>query len=137
MLCMRGAPVLGFSLPSLSSFYPGAGPVQPGIESSADPLASQSDLPVSEQQSPPILLVAQVLGQFNLGFILPCSLASHSDLTGSLPLCFFLLLQVLGQFNLGFILARLDRDLFIVDQHASGAMQCGLGLHEGHAWAGG
>ncbi|KAI7836307.1 hypothetical protein COHA_009815 [Chlorella ohadii] len=28
-------------------------------------------------------------------------------------------LEVLGQFNLGFILARLDRDLFIVDQHAS------------------
>ncbi|PRW39172.1 mismatch repair endonuclease PMS2 [Chlorella sorokiniana] len=28
-------------------------------------------------------------------------------------------LEVLGQFNLGFILARLDRDLFIIDQHAS------------------
>jgi len=30
---------------------------------------------------------------------------------------------VLGQFNLGFILARLDRDLIIVDQHASGATE--------------
>lgn len=30
-------------------------------------------------------------------------------------------LRVLGQFNLGFILARLGRDLFIIDQHASGA----------------
>ncbi|KAI3431618.1 hypothetical protein D9Q98_004667 [Chlorella vulgaris] len=31
----------------------------------------------------------------------------------------FLRLEVVGQFNLGFILARLDRDLFIIDQHAS------------------
>ena len=28
-------------------------------------------------------------------------------------------LQILGQFNLGFILARLGKDLFIIDQHAS------------------
>ncbi|GMH40727.1 hypothetical protein BSKO_08631 [Bryopsis sp. KO-2023] len=28
-------------------------------------------------------------------------------------------MQVIGQFNLGFILAKLDRDVFIVDQHAS------------------
>lgn len=28
-------------------------------------------------------------------------------------------MEVLGQFNLGFIIARLGRDLFIVDQHAS------------------
>jgi MutL C terminal dimerisation domain len=28
-------------------------------------------------------------------------------------------MEILGQFNLGFIIARLDRDLFIIDQHAS------------------
>ncbi|ETW10069.1 hypothetical protein H310_00455 [Aphanomyces invadans] len=28
-------------------------------------------------------------------------------------------MEVVGQFNLGFIIARLDRDLFIIDQHAS------------------
>lgn len=28
-------------------------------------------------------------------------------------------MQVVGQFNLGFILARLGRDVFIVDQHAA------------------
>ena len=28
-------------------------------------------------------------------------------------------MQVLGQFNLGFIIAKLDNDLFIIDQHAS------------------
>lgn len=28
-------------------------------------------------------------------------------------------MAVCGQFNLGFIIARLDNDLFIVDQHAS------------------
>ena len=28
-------------------------------------------------------------------------------------------MQIIGQFNLGFIVARLDTDLFIVDQHAS------------------
>ncbi len=27
--------------------------------------------------------------------------------------------QILGQFNLGFILAKLDNDLFIIDQHAA------------------
>lgn len=28
-------------------------------------------------------------------------------------------MQVVGQFNLGFIIARLNYDLFIVDQHAA------------------
>ena len=28
-------------------------------------------------------------------------------------------MEVIGQFNLGFIIARLGRDVFIVDQHAS------------------
>ena len=28
-------------------------------------------------------------------------------------------MEVLGQFNLGFIIAKLDNDLFIIDQHAS------------------
>jgi DNA mismatch repair protein PMS2 len=29
-------------------------------------------------------------------------------------------MRPLGQFNLGFIIARLQQDLFIVDQHAAG-----------------
>jgi DNA mismatch repair protein PMS2 len=33
-------------------------------------------------------------------------------------------MRVVGQFNLGFVVARLGRDLFIVDQHASGGWQC-------------
>ena len=28
-------------------------------------------------------------------------------------------LEILGQFNLGFVIARLDSDLFIIDQHAA------------------
>lgn len=28
-------------------------------------------------------------------------------------------MEVVGQFNLGFIIARLNNDLFIVDQHAA------------------
>lgn len=28
-------------------------------------------------------------------------------------------MQIIGQFNLGFIVAKLDSDLFIIDQHAS------------------
>ncbi len=32
----------------------------------------------------------------------------------------FARMEVCGQFNLGFIIARLGRDLFIIDQHASG-----------------
>lgn len=27
-------------------------------------------------------------------------------------------MHIIGQFNLGFIIARLDRDLYILDQHA-------------------
>jgi DNA mismatch repair ATPase MutL len=27
--------------------------------------------------------------------------------------------QIIGQFNLGFIIAKLDQDVFIIDQHAS------------------
>ena len=30
----------------------------------------------------------------------------------------FKVMEVLGQFNLGFIIAKLDNDLFIIDQHA-------------------
>ena len=37
--------------------------------------------------------------------------------------------QALGQFNLGFIIARLGRDLFIVDQHASGGRRAGCWVH--------
>lgn len=28
-------------------------------------------------------------------------------------------MEIVGQFNLGFIICRLEKDLFIVDQHAS------------------
>ena len=28
-------------------------------------------------------------------------------------------MKIIGQFNLGFIVARLDGDLYIIDQHAS------------------
>lgn len=28
-------------------------------------------------------------------------------------------MEIIGQFNLGFIIARLDDDLFIIDQHAT------------------
>ena len=31
----------------------------------------------------------------------------------------FAAMEVIGQFNLGFIIARLHRDLFIIDQHAT------------------
>jgi DNA mismatch repair protein PMS2 len=31
----------------------------------------------------------------------------------------FARMEVIGQFNLGFILARLGRDIFIIDQHAA------------------
>lgn len=34
----------------------------------------------------------------------------------------FLKMRILGQFNLGFIIVRLERDLFIIDQHASGML---------------
>lgn len=32
---------------------------------------------------------------------------------------FVLQMNIVGQFNLGFIIAKLDEDLFIIDQHAT------------------
>ena len=49
-------------------------------------------------------------------------------------------MQVLGQFNLGFIVARLGKDLFIVDQHASGEndyMSLGFKITSNEMWGGG
>lgn len=49
-------------------------------------------------------------------------------------------MRVLGQFNLGFIVVRLGRDLFIVDQHASGEtgeQHAIYGIHSEHLSVGG
>jgi hypothetical protein len=50
--------------------------------------------------------------------------AANSAATAELSRLFdkadFAVMQPLGQFNLGFIIARLQQDLFIVDQHAAG-----------------
>lgn len=50
--------------------------------------------------------------------------AANSAATAELSRLFdkadFAAMQPLGQFNLGFIIARLQQDLFIVDQHAAG-----------------
>ncbi|CAK9200952.1 unnamed protein product [Sphagnum troendelagicum] len=46
-------------------------------------------------------------------------MAATRELERSFNKADFKRMKVLGQFNLGFILARLDQDLFIIDQHAS------------------
>ncbi|KAF5842570.1 hypothetical protein DUNSADRAFT_6420 [Dunaliella salina] len=45
--------------------------------------------------------------------------AAARELERSFDKSDFRALRVIGQFNLGFILARLDRDIFIIDQHAA------------------
>ncbi len=47
------------------------------------------------------------------------SKAAEHELSKNLKKEDFTRMSVLGQFNLGFIIARLDRDLFIIDQHAA------------------
>ncbi|XP_052266480.1 mismatch repair endonuclease PMS2-like [Dreissena polymorpha] len=45
--------------------------------------------------------------------------AAEQELQREIQKDMFSQMDILGQFNLGFIIARLDRDLFIVDQHAT------------------
>ena len=45
--------------------------------------------------------------------------AAEAELERIFEKASFRQLQIIGQFNLGFIVARLGRDLFIFDQHAS------------------
>ena len=44
---------------------------------------------------------------------------AESELETEIKKDMFSQMKVLGQFNLGFIIAQLERDLFIVDQHAT------------------
>ena len=45
--------------------------------------------------------------------------SAENELRKNISKDMFQRMEVLGQFNLGFIIAKLDNDLFIVDQHAS------------------
>ena len=45
--------------------------------------------------------------------------SAEKELTKNISKDMFKGMEVLGQFNLGFIIAKLDNDLFIIDQHAS------------------
>ena len=45
--------------------------------------------------------------------------SAEKELTKNISKDMFKRMEVLGQFNLGFIIAKLDNDLFIIDQHAS------------------
>ena len=45
--------------------------------------------------------------------------SAENELRRNISKDMFQRMEVLGQFNLGFIIAKLDNDLFIVDQHAS------------------
>lgn len=45
--------------------------------------------------------------------------SAENELRKNISKDMFKKMEVLGQFNLGFIIAKLDNDLFIVDQHAS------------------
>lgn len=48
-----------------------------------------------------------------------CNSSAENELRKNISKDMFQKMEVLGQFNLGFIIAKLDNDLFIVDQHAS------------------
>jgi DNA mismatch repair protein PMS2 len=43
----------------------------------------------------------------------------EAELTHNLHKSAFQRMKIIGQFNLGFIIARLDKHLFVIDQHAS------------------
>ncbi|CAH3044742.1 unnamed protein product, partial [Porites lobata] len=45
--------------------------------------------------------------------------SAEKELTKNISKDMFKGMEVLGQFNLGFIIAKLENDLFIIDQHAS------------------
>ncbi|CAH3044748.1 unnamed protein product [Porites lobata] len=45
--------------------------------------------------------------------------SAEKELTKNISKDMFKGMEVLGQFNLGFIIAKLDNDLFIIEQHAS------------------
>ena len=45
--------------------------------------------------------------------------SAEKELSTNISKDMFKRMKVLGQFNLGFIIAKLDNDLFIIDQHAS------------------
>lgn len=45
--------------------------------------------------------------------------SAESELRKNISKDMFKRMEILGQFNLGFIIAKLDNDLFIIDQHAS------------------
>ena len=45
--------------------------------------------------------------------------SAEKELTKNISKDMFKGMEVLGHFNLGFIIAKLDNDLFIIDQHAS------------------
>ena len=45
--------------------------------------------------------------------------SAEKELTKNISKDMFKRMEILGQFNLGFIIAKLDNDLFIIDQHAS------------------
>ena len=44
---------------------------------------------------------------------------AEKELTKNISKDMFKHMEILGQFNLGFIIAKLDNDLFIINQHAS------------------
>ena len=45
--------------------------------------------------------------------------SAEKELTKTISKDMFKHMEILRQFNLGFIIAKLDNDLFIIDQHAS------------------
>ena len=45
--------------------------------------------------------------------------SAEKELTKNISKDMFKRMEVLGQFNLGFIIAKLDNELFMIDQHAS------------------
>ena len=45
--------------------------------------------------------------------------SAEKELTKNISKDMFRRMEVLGQFNLGFIIAKLDNELFMIDQHAS------------------
>lgn len=59
------------------------------------------------------------VGRFHAEISPDCNQVALQELQREFQKESFRKLEVIGQFNLGFIIAKLDKDLFIIDQHAS------------------
>ncbi|EDQ87753.1 uncharacterized protein MONBRDRAFT_26866 [Monosiga brevicollis MX1] len=84
----------------------------------AQPLSSQSASSASSKEAPS-QASQEASRAFHARIDRNANNAAEAELARQISKEDFLRMRIIGQFNLGFIIARLGRDLFIIDQHAT------------------